>query len=85
MVGEVASWALPQPRVDAGGGDAAGLDVERVGGRARERVAHAYLPWRTAAGVDAHVAAAVDRTAAVASEPHGQQVGRPPFDGARQV
>ena len=69
VVARGAVLAPPEARVDAGGGDGAVLDVERVDRLLRQRVADLDLEG----AADADVAAAVDRPAAV--EAVRQQVG----------
>ena len=81
-MGEGAVAALPQSCVDAGRGDAADADVERMRVRAGQRMAHAYLPGRSTPRRHAQVAATVDRAAPVALEALAKKVGGPSLDRA---
>ena len=85
VVGEGAVLAAPQTPVDARGRHAARTDVERVGDRAGEGMAHAHLPRRSAAGRQAQVAATVHGAAPVPLEPGREDVGRPSFGRTAQV
>ena len=77
--------ALPESCVDAGGRHAARANVERMGDRAGQRMAHAHLPRRSTSRRHAQVAAAVDGAAPVALEPRHEKVSRPSLGRAPQV
>jgi len=85
VVGEVAAITPPQSGVDARGRYTARTNMERMGDRAGQRMAHAHLPRRPPVRYHAQVSAAVDGAAPVALEPLRENVGRPSLDRATQV